>query len=67
MAKRPPNDDPAPTAPIRPDVDDCCNSGCQCCVFDRYEEAMERYRAELKAWESRHAGRMKGSRRSVSR
>ena len=46
--------DPAPQPPRRPDIDDCCRSGCVPCVFDLYEEALERYRIELKAWQERH-------------
>jgi hypothetical protein len=50
------NDDaPAPQAPVQPDIDDCCRSGCVPCVFDLYEEAVERYRIELKAWELRRS------------
>jgi hypothetical protein len=50
------NDDaPAPQPPVRPDLDDCCRSGCIPCVFDLYEEAMERYKIELKAWELRRS------------
>ena len=48
------DDNPAPQPPVRPDIDDCCRSGCIPCVFDLYEEAMERYRSELKAWKDRH-------------
>lgn len=47
-------DDPAPEPPRRPDIDECCRSGCVPCVFDLYEESMERYRIELKAWQQRH-------------
>ena len=47
-------DDPAPQPPQRPDSDDCCRSGCVPCVFDLHEEAMERYRIALKAWQQRH-------------
>jgi hypothetical protein len=47
--------DPAPQPPVRPDIDDCCRSGCTPCVFDLYEEALERYRIELKAWQERQA------------
>jgi hypothetical protein len=46
-------DTPRPVPPVRPDNDECCNSGCSPCIFDLYEEAMERYRAELRAWEAR--------------
>ena len=49
------DDDPVPQPPVRPDLEDCCRSGCTPCVFDRYEEAMERYRIELKAWRERQA------------
>jgi hypothetical protein len=48
------DDDPVPQPPERPGLEDCCRSGCVPCVFDLYEEAMERYRIELKAWEDRH-------------
>jgi hypothetical protein len=51
------DDDPRPTPPIRPDPEDCCHSGCDPCVFDLYDEEVERYRAALAAWEARHAGR----------
>ncbi|MDR5824838.1 oxidoreductase-like domain-containing protein [Caballeronia sp. LZ043] len=33
---------------------DCCQSGCDPCVFDLYDEALARYRTELAAWEARH-------------
>jgi hypothetical protein len=47
-------EDTVPQPPARPDLEDCCRSGCVPCVFDLYEEALERYRAELKAWKERH-------------
>ncbi len=46
--------DPRPLAPVQPGLEDCCRSGCSPCVFDLYEEALERYRARLAAWERRH-------------
>ena len=49
--------DPAPVAPVQPDIDDCCRSGCTPCVFDLYEEAMDRYRAALAAWQARQRPR----------
>jgi hypothetical protein len=48
------NDDaPAPQPPVRPDLDDCCRSGCVPCVFDLYEEELELYRVALKRWQQR--------------
>ena len=49
-----PADDPMPAEPPRPGPDDCCHSGCAWCVQDMYEDAMDRYRAELAAWKARH-------------
>jgi hypothetical protein len=43
---------------VRPDPDDCCNGGCERCVFDLYEEALDRYRDKLTAWEARHPNRL---------
>lgn len=48
--------DPKPVEPERPAPDDCCRSACTPCVYDIHEEAMERYRKALSAWESRQAG-----------
>jgi hypothetical protein len=47
------DDDPRPTPPKRPEPDDCCNSGCNPCVFDLYEDALERYEAALAEWQAR--------------
>ncbi|SEJ60493.1 oxidoreductase-like domain-containing protein [Achromobacter sp. NFACC18-2] len=49
-----PADDPPPVAPERPAPDECCHSGCIPCVYDLYDEAMDRYRDALKAWRARH-------------
>ena len=54
--------DPIPRPPVQPDLDECCRSGCVPCVFDLYEEAMERYRIELAAWEARRANDHRGQR-----
>lgn len=45
--------EPAPIPPVQPGLEDCCRSGCTPCVFDLYEDAMERYRAALAAWKAR--------------
>jgi hypothetical protein len=48
--------DPPPEAPVRPDNDDCCRSGCTPCVFDLHAQAVERYLAELRDWRIRNGG-----------
>jgi len=53
-----PDDDPRPQPPKRPDLDDCCHSGCDPCIFDLYDQEMDRYRAALAAWEAREAARL---------
>lgn len=45
--------DPAPVPPVEPDPADCCGEGCPRCVYDVYDEAMERYQAELARWRAR--------------
>ncbi|WP_322789219.1 oxidoreductase-like domain-containing protein [Paraburkholderia caballeronis] len=52
-----PDDDPRPQPPVRPGDDECCHSGCIPCVFDLYEDALDRYRDALAAWEARAAER----------
>jgi len=43
---------PRPVPPVQPELEDCCRSGCSPCVFDLYEEALERYERELAAWKA---------------
>ncbi|NLN68066.1 MAG: hypothetical protein GX143_07885 [Alcaligenaceae bacterium] len=45
--------DPRPVPPVRPDNDECCHSGCDPCVFDLYQNDLERYREALKQWQKR--------------
>lgn len=66
MGQRPPLDNP-PIPPVRPDKNDCCNSGCSPCIFDLYEEELERYRAELSKWEARRAKTKTDGQRSARR
>jgi hypothetical protein len=45
--------DPPPT-PREPEPGECCQSGCDPCVYDLYWEAVERYERALAAWRARH-------------
>ena len=47
--------DPRPMPPRTPDPDECCQSGCDPCVYDAYWEAVEEYEKALAEWETRHA------------
>ncbi|QGZ39539.1 oxidoreductase family protein [Pseudoduganella flava] len=49
-----PDPDPRPVPPLPPEPDDCCHSGCAVCVFDLYNDALERYEEQLAAWLARH-------------
>lgn len=44
-----------PQPPRVPEPAECCGSGCEPCVFDRYGEACDRYERELAAWRARQA------------
>ena len=46
--------DPRPVAPEPPLPSDCCESGCDPCVYDSYSEALQYYRERLAAWQARH-------------
>jgi len=48
--------DPRPLPPREPAIEECCGSGCEPCVFDRYADALERYQEALAAWLERHPG-----------
>lgn len=50
----PPDHDPRPRPPAPEDYDACCGSGCDPCIFDLYDQAVERYRKSLEAWRARH-------------
>lgn len=45
--------DPRPEPPREPEPAECCHSGCDPCVFDRYWNALERYEQALHEWEER--------------
>ena len=53
-ASRPADPDPMPLPPRQPELDDCCGSGCNPCVFDLYDAALERYERAMRAWRERH-------------
>jgi hypothetical protein len=62
MSELPTDDDSPPVRPIRPSQDDCCKGSCDPCVFDLYEQALERYRADLEVWQKRRSDRKKDGR-----
>jgi hypothetical protein len=45
--------DPKPEPPEPPDINACCGSGCDPCIFDTHDMAMDAYRRALKAWQAR--------------
>ena len=47
--------DPMPQPPEPPDINACCGSGCDPCIFDAHDLAMADYRVALKAWQARQA------------
>jgi len=46
-----------PAPPEKPLAFDCCESGCDRCVFDIYAEELAWYETELAAWRARNPGR----------
>jgi len=50
-----PDDDPMPVPPEAPDINACCGSGCDPCIFDAHDMAMDAYRQALRAWQARQA------------
>lgn len=39
-----------PAPPREPEPWECCGSGCEPCVYDRYWDAVERYERDLERW-----------------
>lgn len=55
-----PDHDPMPVPPEPPDLNACCGSGCDPCIFDSHDLAMDAYRQALRAWQARQAARSGG-------
>ncbi|MFC4159373.1 oxidoreductase-like domain-containing protein [Chitinimonas lacunae] len=55
--------DSPPQPPRCPEPQECCDSGCDPCVFDLYNEELALYRANLAQWErrQREAGQQAGT------
>lgn len=54
LPEAPDADDPRPVALREPVPEECCQRGCEPCVFDRYYEVLERYCDALERWLERH-------------
>ena len=46
--------DPKPRPPEKPLPGDCCDGGCESCVYDVYADELEAYDKALAAWRARH-------------
>ena len=53
--------DPQPQAPIPPDLEACCGNGCDPCIFDLHDLAMDEYRQALRAWQARQVAAQVGA------
>jgi hypothetical protein len=49
-----PHDDPMPQPPDAPLPSDCCDSGCDPCIYDFHARELAEYRLRLAAWRLRH-------------
>ncbi|HEY5612043.1 MAG TPA: oxidoreductase-like domain-containing protein [Lysobacter sp.] len=48
--------DPPPSPPQKPLPFDCCESGCDRCVFEIYADDLAHYQSALTAWRTRNPG-----------
>ncbi|MEK6593207.1 MAG: oxidoreductase-like domain-containing protein [Pseudomonadota bacterium] len=48
-----------PEPPREPEPWECCQSGCDPCVYDRYWEALDRHERALQVWQMRYGGSRK--------
>jgi len=46
--------DPKPNPPEKPLPSDCCETGCDPCVWDMYSDQVRAYERALKAWQARN-------------
>jgi hypothetical protein len=46
--------DRKPEPPLEPETWECCQNGCDPCVYDRYWQALEIYEQAMQAWQARH-------------
>lgn len=45
--------DPKPMKPEEPKPGECCGEGCRVCVWDLYQERLDKYKTDLITWEER--------------
>lgn len=45
--------EPPPVPPQKPLPFDCCESGCDRCVYEIYADELDHYQSELAAWRAR--------------
>lgn len=60
-APSPADPDPMPHPPLQPDLSECCGNGCDPCIFDTYDLAMDAYRRALREWQARHPAATPGA------
>lgn len=59
-------DTPRPLPPERPLPGDCCDGGCDRCIFDLHAEAMAEYARRLAEWEAAHPTNKPGAHTRVA-
>jgi hypothetical protein len=58
-AMSPQDNDRAPCRPCALAAKITCKGSCDPCIFNVYDDALDRYRSDLQAWEERQARRNK--------